>query len=146
MKLTTYFHLFLTLLMSGVIPLPHLYAFVVCRGTASPSLRLKSIIFLNTVLDRNLVFYMKVTFMEERKCPYVRCHCYWLHRSTWAMYHCWSVYLFHFTNVWIFFFSSFEEYYIHIMPDTEKSIKFLLKLYTYLKSPFYYSVLQTWNF
>jgi len=42
-----------------------------------------------------------------------------------------------------FFFSSFEEYYIHIMPDTEKSIKFLLKLYTYLKSPFYYSVLQT---
>jgi len=87
-----------------------------------------------------MVFYMKVTFMEERKCPYVMCHCYRLHRNTWDMYHCWSVYLFHFTNVWIFFF---EECHIHIMPDTEKNIKFLLKLNMYLQSPFYCSVLQT---
>jgi hypothetical protein len=72
---------------------------------------LKSILFLNTVLDRNLVFDMKVTFMEERKCPYVLCHCYWLHRNTWAMYHCWSVYLFHFTNVWISFLWILHTYY-----------------------------------
>jgi len=94
MKPTTYFHLFPRLQMSGVIPLPHLCAFVVCTGTASPSLCLQSSIFLtfilltwriwvpnnaskwqmrfnlafkglNTLLDRNLVFYMKVTFMEE---------------------------------------------------------------------------------
>jgi len=40
-----------------------------------------------------------------------------------------------------FFF--LEEYYIQIIPDTEKSIIFLLKLNKYLQSPFYCSVLQT---
>jgi hypothetical protein len=43
------------------------------------------------------------------------------------------------------FMKFFEEYYFQGMPDTEKSIKFLLKLNMYLQTQFYYSVLQTYE-